>query len=79
MKRVAVVILARDPARVEEALRAAVGLTLRGARVDVILRDGDVPRDERTLRSRATLIALGHRVGASLSAMRECDAVEVWT
>ena len=77
MKKVVVVV--NGAARAAEALRAAVGLTLRGDRVDVVAR---IPLDERdpaTARALATLRALGGDPGAPLAAVREADAVEVWT
>lgn len=78
MKLVAIVVRAGDAARVREALRAAVGLSLRGDRVMVVcaaLPAGDAAVD----RAVATLRQLGHEVGADMAAVRSADAVEVWT
>ncbi|HEU0036906.1 MAG TPA: hypothetical protein VFQ53_40125 [Kofleriaceae bacterium] len=78
-----IVVVARtlDPHRQSEALRAALGLTLRGARVEVIV-DGPLltPQAERAA---ATLASFGHVVGAGPDALERAldraDAVEVWT
>lgn len=73
-----VVATTRDPHRQAEALRAALGLTLRGARVEVAV-------DEPLLtplaqRAAATLRAFGHPVGVALAeALPRADRVEVWT
>jgi len=67
-----------DPARQAEALRAALGLTLRGARVEVVI-EGPLltPLAER---SAATLRSFGHAVGVELdAALARADRVEVWT
>jgi hypothetical protein len=74
-----VVARTRDPHRQAEALRAALGLTLRGAAVEVVI--------EGTLltplaqRAADTLRSFGHAVGASSlgEALARADAVEVWT
>lgn len=79
MRRIAVVIQTADAMRAGEALRAAVGLSLRGDRVDVVQVTPVDPNDERVRRGLATLRALGHAVDAPLSAVREADIVEVWT
>ncbi len=78
-RTVAVAIDTAEPGRVAEALRAAVGLTLRGDRVELIaLRSFDA-REPRAARALATLRALGHRVDAPPAALAEADAVEIWT
>jgi hypothetical protein len=67
-----------DPVRQAEALRAALGLTLRGARVEVVV-EGKLlsPLAER---SAATLRSFGHAVGVDLAeALARADRVEVWT
>lgn len=64
--------------RQAEALRAAVGLTLRGARVEVVI-DGPLltPLAERAV---ATLRSFGHTVGTDLgTSLARADRVEVWT
>jgi hypothetical protein len=69
---VGVIIRTREPGRVAEALRAAVGLTLRGARVVVA---------GEALRGRAAdvLREMGHAVGVTPGAALAADVVEVWT
>lgn len=73
-----IVCTTRDPHRQSEALRAALGVTLRGARVEVVV-------DEPLLtplaqRSADTLRSFGHVVGANLrDALGRADRVEVWT
>jgi hypothetical protein len=76
----AVIIGTVDPATADEALRAAVGLTLRGARVQVVLTDPSLtpgPRGERAL---ATLQMFGHHVDgpAALPAALDHATVEIW-
>jgi hypothetical protein len=72
-----VVVRTRDPHRQSEALRAALGLTLRGARVEVVVDDLLTPL---AVRSAETLRSFGHAVGVDLhDAMMRADAVEVWT
>jgi hypothetical protein len=63
-----------DPARAPEALRAALGLTLRGARVRIVWLVPRVPD-----RSLAMLAELGHDTDAPPSALDQADAVEVWS
>ena len=88
MKRIAVIVRTADPDRVAEALRAAVGLGLRGDRVHVVLTAGagDVRDHAQAARALATLRMLGHDVvhadgndPAEAEAVRAADAVEVWT
>jgi hypothetical protein len=90
MKRIAVIVRTADPDRVAEALRAAVGLGLRGDRVHVVLAAGAVdehaPPAQGHARALATLRMLGHDVvhadedpAAEATAVRAADAVEVWT
>lgn len=86
-RRVAVVVTATAPERAREALRAALGLGLRGDRVEVVLGAaaaalaGDA--DPAIARALATLAELGQRVitgGDAIAAcVRAADAVEVWT
>ena len=72
-----VVVRTRDPRRQSEALRAALGLTLRGARVEVVVDDLLTPL---AVRSAETLKSFGHAVGVDLrDALARADAVEVWT
>lgn len=77
-----VVIRTTDPHRQAEALRAALGLTLRGARVEVAI---DAPLHTPLARRAAeTLRAFGHAIGDSASdrlgaALARADRVEVWT
>jgi hypothetical protein len=76
--RILVIARTRDPHRQSEALRAALGLTLRGAQVEVIV-DGPLltPLAER---SAATLHSFGHALGSDVTeALARADIVEVWT
>ena len=72
----------REPHRQAEALRAALGLTLRGATVEVAVEGSLLtPLAERAA---ATLRSFGHAVGTLASgelevALARADAVEVWT
>lgn len=90
MKRIAVIVRATHPDRVSEALRAAVGLSLRGDRVHVVLAAAaraacdEEPHRARAARALATLRMLGHDVidgdtSAEADAVRTADAIEVWT
>lgn len=76
---IAVVVRTRDGARAAEALRAAVGLTLRGERVAVVRGVALDEADLKVKRCLATLTALGHDVDAPWSAVRAARVVEVWT
>lgn len=80
---IAVILRTTTADRAAEALRAAIGLTLRGDRV-VVATGGAAPSalaDPRVERAVATLRVLGHAVtaddGAALA--RTADATEVWT
>ena len=74
---IAVIARTRDPHRQSEALRAALGLTLRGARVVVCVDEPLLtPLAERAA---ATLASFGHRVGVPLAEALAADIVEVWT
>ena len=87
MKRIAVIVRATHPDRVAEALRAAVGLSLRGDRVHVVLAAAARPAcgHAQPARALATLRMLGHDVieadpgQAEADAVRLADAIEVWT
>lgn len=77
-----VIATTRDPHRQAEALRAALGLTLRGARVEVAITEPLLTplarRAADTLRSFGH--AVGHQAGADLAeALARADRVEVWT
>ncbi|HEX3473602.1 MAG TPA: hypothetical protein VHT91_01100 [Kofleriaceae bacterium] len=89
---VLVVVRTRDPHRQAEALRAALGLTLRGARVEVAIEvttdaSGEVDAALATLLARRaadTLRSFGHPVGALAgaalaAALARAARVEVWT
>ena len=83
-KQIAVIIATGDGARTSEALRAAVGLTLRGARVQVVIPAASTTprRDPAIDRSAALLAALGHEVTGEDTlgeAVARADAVQVWT
>lgn len=73
-----VIVRTTDPHRQSEALRAALGLTLRGARVEVVV-DGEL-LTPLAKRSADTLTSFGHAVGVDLAdALARATAVEVWT
>ncbi len=80
MKRIAIIVRTNQLPRAREALRAAVGLSLRG---DQLIVRGDVvdASDPDIARALATLAQLGHdtAVDAPLADARDADAVEVWT
>jgi hypothetical protein len=89
---VLVVVRTRDPHRQAEALRAALGLTLRGSRVEVAIAvateaSGDVDAAFATplaRRAADTLRSFGHPVGALsgdalAAALARAGRVEVWT
>jgi len=73
-----VVVRTRDPHRQSEALRAALGVTLRGERVEVVVEQPLLtPLAERSV---ATLRSFGHPVGVDLiDALPRANVVEVWT
>ena len=72
-----VIVKTRDPHRQSEALRAALGLTLRGAHVQVVVGELLTPL---AVRSAETLRSFGHEVGVEREpALATADAVEVWT
>lgn len=80
---IAVILRTSTADRAAEALRAAIGLTLRGDRV-IVATGGAAPSalaDRRVERAVATLRVLGHAItaddGAALA--RTADATEVWT
>ena len=87
MKRIAVIIRASRPARVAEALRAALGLSLRGDDIEVVVTDAATPAARRSdvaiSRPLATLAALGHQVAwgdaAMAPALDRAAAIEVWS
>lgn len=78
--RILVVARTRDPHRQAEALRAALGLTLRGARVEVAVAEPLLTPLAR--RAADTLRAFGHAVtdpGDLAAALARADRVEIWT
>ena len=76
--KILIVARTRDLHRQAEALRAALGLTLRGASVQVALYGPLL--SPLAQRSAGTLISFGHAVGVDLAdALPRADAVEVWT
>lgn len=85
MKTTAVIVRTAIPARVAEALRGAVGLTLRGDPVVVVLGDAAAAQADSPALARAvaTLTSFGHPVhrgdAAIAPAVRAAAAVEVWT
>jgi hypothetical protein len=75
-----VVCLATSAAdRVAEALRAAVGLSLRGDSVSVVLLAPANLEEPRAKKAVSTLRGLGHWVDAPVAAIRDADQVEVWS
>ncbi len=85
-KRVAVVVATRDRERATEALRAAVGLGLRGDEVSVAFADTGTREaaeaDGAASKALSTLEVLGRRVagpGELAALVAGADAVEVWT
>jgi sorbitol-specific phosphotransferase system component IIA len=87
--RIAVVITTREPHRQAEALRAALGLTLRGARVEVGVHEPLLT--PLAQRAADTLRSFGHSVvsladsladgepGSIRELLARADRVEVWT
>jgi hypothetical protein len=72
-----VVVRTTDPHRQSEAMRAALGLTLRGAKVEVVVGRLLTPLAERAA---ATLRSFGYELHEDLaSALGRADRVEVWT
>ncbi len=69
-----VVVATRDPHRQAEGLRAALGLTLRGADVTAVTAAPESPLAKRSI---DTLVPFGHRVTDAIDL--DADAVEVWT
>jgi hypothetical protein len=78
-KRIAVVIKTSNADRAAEALRAALGLTLRGDRVSVVRARPLPEADVRVAKCLGALEALGHEVDASMAVVHDADAVEVWS
>lgn len=74
---IAIVIDSGDPAAVAEAWRAAVGVSLRGARVTVAVRPGSADGGAGAARARATLALFGHAVDADPDDV-VADAIEQW-
>lgn len=80
VRRALFLVVARRPARVEEALRAALGASLRGGAVTVWLAATGA-RTPLARRALGVLQTFGHAVseGGGRPALDEADAVEVWT
>lgn len=85
-KHIAVAVTTREPARIAEALRAAVGLGLRGDEVTVAFAGSAAPSDASSepaaAKALATLRALGRRIEGPeglAEILTRADAVEVWT
>ncbi|HTJ43814.1 MAG TPA: hypothetical protein VL463_17025 [Kofleriaceae bacterium] len=78
---IVVIVKTTDRARIAEALRAALGLTLRGDHVRAFC--ATLPEEAR--RAADTLRSFGHEViehapdAAIDAAIREARGVEVWT
>ncbi|HVK74507.1 MAG TPA: hypothetical protein VM734_14345 [Kofleriaceae bacterium] len=77
---ITVIVGAVDRDTADEALRGAVGLTLRGARVRVVLADPAIELGPRGERARAVLTTFGHPVvgAAGLADALASPAIEVW-
>ena len=77
---IVVAVLTLVPSRIHEALRAAVGLTLRGDAVVVVLPDLQAVPPTAT-RLLTTLLAMGHQHQAAMDAdlITRANAIEVWT
>ena len=69
-----VVVATREPHRQAEGLRAALGLTLRGADVVAVTAPPKSPLAQRAI---ATLVPCGHRVADAIDL--DADAIEIWT
>jgi hypothetical protein len=79
--RALVVVGAVDGDTADEALRAAVGLTLRGASVRVVLTDAAPPPGPAGERARATLGLFGHAVTDATAlgaALADATVIEIW-
>lgn len=73
-----IICTTRDPHRQAEALRAALGVTLRGGRVEVVVEEPLLTALGQ--RAAETLRSFGHVVGATLAeALPRAAVVEVWT
>ncbi|MBP6847276.1 MAG: hypothetical protein KA201_26180 [Kofleriaceae bacterium] len=77
MTTIAIVIDHRDPVTVAEAWRAAVGVSLRGARVIVAVRPGSADGGAGAARARATLALFGHAIDGDPDQL-EADVIEHW-
>ena len=73
--RTLVVVATRDPHRQAEGLRAALGLTLRGADVTAVTTAPASPLAKRAI---DTLVPFGHRVVERID-LDDAAAVEIWT
>jgi hypothetical protein len=72
-----VIVRTTDAHRQSEALRAALGLTLRGAKVEVVVGRLLSPAAERAA---TTLRSFGYELHQDLAAaLLRADKVEVWT
>ncbi len=73
-----IICTTRDPHRQAEALRAALGVTLRGARVEVAVA---LPLlTPLAQRAADTLASFGHVIGVDpAEALERATTVEVWT
>ncbi|HVK83357.1 MAG TPA: hypothetical protein VM513_04570 [Kofleriaceae bacterium] len=75
-----IVVRTSDPHRQSEALRAALGVTLRGAAIEVVI--DEPPHTPLAQRATDTLRAFGHAVGPADDMgekLARADVVEVWT
>ncbi len=78
-KTIAVMVTATSTARAREALRGAIGLSLRGDRVVAVLA-GAQPDDDAAFRRHRTMLAeFGHAVTTDPAGADAADVVEVWS
>jgi len=77
---IAVIVGEVDADRQDDALRAALGLTLRGARVHVAITNAATPLGAQGLRARATLEMFNHTVteGGAIGDALLAGTIEVW-
>lgn len=80
-RTIAVVIGAVDTETRDEAMRAALGLTLRNARVHVVVAPLGVQLSGEAQRACALLTMMGHPVdnpGVVRAALEAADAIAIW-
>jgi hypothetical protein len=81
VRTIAVLVGVVDGETRDEAFRAALGLTLRGARLVVCVSDGSATVGAESQRARSLLAMMGHTVqqpGDVPGALAAADAIEIW-